>query len=153
MLIIFNQPNQLHLPYMKLHIVGTANRRISNKKFRMMKCGIAALSLFSKIIMIAYLTSIFVIPCSIFVIRFFRVSFSIRLDVFFNGGWAYPPPAHEALKSISMSKAEPMRLCLFLPLLQYASSWGLIPDPFRGNSKPHSKVKFDAQVLCLSDRK
>jgi hypothetical protein len=33
---------------MKLHIVGTANRRISNKKFRMMKCGIAALSLFSK---------------------------------------------------------------------------------------------------------
>jgi hypothetical protein len=25
---------------------GTANRRISNKKFRMMKCGIAALSLF-----------------------------------------------------------------------------------------------------------
>ena len=54
-------------------LVGTANRRISNKKFRMMKCGIAALSLFSKIIMIEYLTSIFIIPCSIFVIRFFRV--------------------------------------------------------------------------------
>jgi hypothetical protein len=35
-------------PYMKLHPVGTANRRISNKKFRMMKCGIAALSLFFK---------------------------------------------------------------------------------------------------------
>jgi hypothetical protein len=35
---------------MKLHIAGTANRRISNKKFRMMKCGIAMLSLFSKII-------------------------------------------------------------------------------------------------------
>jgi hypothetical protein len=29
----------------------------------------------SKIIMIEYLTSIFVIPCSIFVIRFFKVSF------------------------------------------------------------------------------
>jgi hypothetical protein len=29
----------------------------------MMKCGIAALSLFSKKIMIEYLTSIFVIPC------------------------------------------------------------------------------------------
>ena len=28
-------------PRMK-HIVGTANRRISNKKFRMMKCGIAS---------------------------------------------------------------------------------------------------------------
>jgi hypothetical protein len=28
------------------HIVGTANRRISNKKFRMMKCGIASLWLF-----------------------------------------------------------------------------------------------------------
>ena len=55
------------------HIVGTANRRISNKKFRMMKCGIAALSLFTKIIMVEYLTSIFVNPCSIFVIRFFRV--------------------------------------------------------------------------------
>ena len=62
---------------MKLHIIGTANRRISNKKFRMMKYGIAALCLFSKIIMIEYLTSIFVIPCSIFDIRFFRVSFSI----------------------------------------------------------------------------
>jgi hypothetical protein len=34
---------------------------------------------FSKIIMIEYLTSIFVIPCSIFVIRFFGVSFSIKL--------------------------------------------------------------------------
>ena len=38
-----------------------------------MKCGIAALSLFSKIKMIEYLTSIFVI-------RFFKVSFLIRLD-------------------------------------------------------------------------
>ena len=35
-------------PCMKLHIIGTANRRISNKKFRIMKCGIAALSLFLK---------------------------------------------------------------------------------------------------------
>ena len=64
------------------HIVGTANHRISNKKFRMMKCGIAALSFFSKIIMVEYLTSKLIIPCSIFVIRFFKVSFSIRLDAF-----------------------------------------------------------------------
>ena len=70
------------------HIVGTANRRISNKKFRMMKCGIAALSLSLKIIMIEYLTSIFVIPCSIFVIRFFKVSFSIRLAAFQASGGA-----------------------------------------------------------------
>ena len=62
---------------MKLLIVGTANRRISNKKYRMMKCGVAAHSHFSKIIMIEYLTSIFVIPCSIFDIRSFRVFFSI----------------------------------------------------------------------------
>jgi hypothetical protein len=55
----------------------------------MMKCGIAALSLFSKIIMIEYLTSIFVIPCSIFVIRFFKVSFSIKLAVFLANGGAY----------------------------------------------------------------
>ena len=34
---------------------------------------------FSKNNMIEYLTSIFVIPCSIFVIRFFKVSFSIKL--------------------------------------------------------------------------
>jgi hypothetical protein len=46
----------------------------------MMKGGIAALSLFSKIIMIEYLTSEFIIPCSIFVIRFFIVSLSICLD-------------------------------------------------------------------------
>jgi hypothetical protein len=32
------------IPRMKLRQIGTANRRISNKKFRMMKCGIAALS-------------------------------------------------------------------------------------------------------------
>jgi len=67
---------------MKLHIVGTANRRISNKKFRMMKCGVAALSLFSKTIMIEYLTSIFDISCSIFVIRFSRVSLLIKLAGF-----------------------------------------------------------------------
>ena len=36
--------------------------------------------------MIEYLTSIFVIPCSIFDIRFFRVSFSIRLAVFLARG-------------------------------------------------------------------
>jgi hypothetical protein len=30
---------------MKINIIGTANRRISNKKFRMMKCGIASLNL------------------------------------------------------------------------------------------------------------
>jgi len=35
------------------------DRRISNKKFRMMKYGIASLSLFSKLIMIENLTSLF----------------------------------------------------------------------------------------------
>ncbi len=66
----------------------------------MMKCGIAlglhsyfsdegALSLYSKIIMVEYLTSIFVILCSIFVIRFFRVSISIKLAVFLARGGAY----------------------------------------------------------------
>ena len=76
-------------PRIKLHIVGTANRRISNPpEAEMMKCGIAALSLFLKILMIEYLTSIFVIPCSIFVIRFFRVSFSIRPAAFQASGWA-----------------------------------------------------------------
>jgi hypothetical protein len=69
---------------MKPHIVGTANRRISNPpEAEMMKGGIAALSLFLKIIMIEYLTSIFVI-------RFFRVSFSIRLAVFLARGGAEP---------------------------------------------------------------
>ncbi|CAB1083338.1 hypothetical protein D1AOALGA4SA_10910 [Olavius algarvensis Delta 1 endosymbiont] len=34
------------IPCMKLFISLKANRRISNKRFRMMKCGIAALSLF-----------------------------------------------------------------------------------------------------------
>jgi hypothetical protein len=49
---------------MKLRIVGTANRRISNPpEAEMMKGGIAALSHFRKIIMIAYLTSTFIIPC------------------------------------------------------------------------------------------
>jgi hypothetical protein len=56
----------------------------------MMKCGIAALSLFSKIKMIEYLTSTFVIPCSIFDIRFFRVSFSIKLFDLAASGWAEP---------------------------------------------------------------
>jgi hypothetical protein len=36
--------------HMKLRMVETANRRISNKKFRMMKCGIAALSLNKKVL-------------------------------------------------------------------------------------------------------
>ena len=43
---------------------------------------------FLKIIMIEYLTSIFVIPCSIFVIRFFRVSFLIKRAVYLAGGGA-----------------------------------------------------------------
>ena len=38
--------------------------------------------------MIEYLTSIFVIPCSTFVIRFYKVSFSIRPAVFIADGWA-----------------------------------------------------------------
>ncbi|CAB1076385.1 hypothetical protein D1AOALGA4SA_4181 [Olavius algarvensis Delta 1 endosymbiont] len=33
-------------PCLKLYEILTANRRISNKKYRMMKCGIAALSPF-----------------------------------------------------------------------------------------------------------
>ena len=36
---------------------------------------------FLKILMIEHLTSIFIIPCSIFVIRFFKVFLSIRLNV------------------------------------------------------------------------
>ncbi len=47
-----------------------------------MKYGIAALSLFSKKVMIEYLTSIFVI-------RFFRVSFSIKLAAFLASGGAH----------------------------------------------------------------
>ena len=90
---------------MKLHIVGTANRRISNKKFRMMKCGIATLSLFSKIKMIEYLTSIFVIPCSIFDIRFFRVSFSIRLAALLKAGKLFRPAA--GLKPDTISTLNP----------------------------------------------
>ncbi len=67
-----------------------------------MKCGIAALSLFFKIIMIEYLTSTLVrrrrihyslltvrrrrIRYSLFVIRFFKVSFSIKLAAVQAGG-------------------------------------------------------------------
>jgi len=54
----------------------------------MMKGGIVALSLYSKIRMIEYLTSKFIIPCSIFVIRFFKVSFSIWPAAFQTGGGA-----------------------------------------------------------------
>jgi hypothetical protein len=73
-------------PHMKLHLVGTANRRISNKKFRMMKCGIAALSLFSKIKMIEYLTSTLVrrrrVRYSLFDIRYslFQSAFLDQTD-------------------------------------------------------------------------
>jgi hypothetical protein len=68
---------------MKQHIVRTANRslrraqaewnieqEISNDEV-WNRCTQS----FSKIILIEYLTSKFVIPCSIFVIRFFRVYF------------------------------------------------------------------------------
>jgi hypothetical protein len=76
---------------MKLHVNLTANRRISNPpEAEMMKYEIAALSLFSNIIMTEYHTSIFVIPCSIFVIRFFKVSFSIKLAVFLASSGAEP---------------------------------------------------------------
>ncbi len=44
---------------------------------------------FSKIIMIEYLTSTFIIPCSIFVIRFLAVSFSIKLVAFLASGGTY----------------------------------------------------------------
>jgi hypothetical protein len=50
-----------------------------------MKCGIAALNLFPKIIMIEYLTSIFVIPC----LQSAGGGFDIRyLSAF--GGFAFP---------------------------------------------------------------
>jgi len=54
----------------------------------MMKCGIPALSLFSIIIiMIEYLTSKFIIPCSIFAFS----KFLLRFDrPFFAGGGAEP---------------------------------------------------------------
>jgi hypothetical protein len=68
------------------HKIGAANRRISNKKYRMMKCGIASGFAFGydptgrsdyfrliKIDRIPYFDP----PDSIFVIRFFKVSFSI----------------------------------------------------------------------------
>ena len=64
---------------MKLQIYGTANRRISNKKFRMMKCGIAALSLF-KTDRIHYFDirhSLFDIRYSLFQSFFFRFDWSL----------------------------------------------------------------------------
>jgi hypothetical protein len=76
------------------HIVGTANhslrralaewnieQEISNAEV-WNRCAQS----FSKIIMIEYLTSVFVIPCSIFFFRFFRVSFLIRPAVFQTSG-------------------------------------------------------------------
>jgi len=68
-----------------------ANRRISNKKFRMMKCGIASLSQL-RISMIEYLTSIFIIPCSIFVIRFSE--FIFQFDRLFVWPTAALTPEH-----------------------------------------------------------
>ncbi|CAB1077426.1 hypothetical protein D1AOALGA4SA_5215 [Olavius algarvensis Delta 1 endosymbiont] len=51
---------------MKLHENSKPNRRISNKKYRMMKCGIASLSLLNKIDRIHY----FDIRYSLFDIRY-----------------------------------------------------------------------------------
>jgi hypothetical protein len=70
---------------MKLYIVGTANRSLRRalaewnieQEISNDEVWNRYAQSFAKIIMIEYLTSIFVIPCSIFVIRFFRVSFSI----------------------------------------------------------------------------
>jgi len=41
-------------------------------------------------VLMCVLTSIFIIPCSIFVIRFFKVSFSIKLAAFQASGSAEP---------------------------------------------------------------
>ena len=71
------------------HIVGKANRRIANKKFRMMKCGIAALSLFlNNNGRIPY----FDIRYSLFDIRYsiFQSFFLIQLAVILAGGGAEP---------------------------------------------------------------
>ena len=63
----------------------TAEYRISNR--RISKDGIASLSLFIKLL--EYLPSTFDIHDSIFYIRFFKVSFSIKLAVFQASGAAY----------------------------------------------------------------
>ena len=60
--------------HMKLRKILTANRRISNKKFRMMKYGIAALSLY-KIDRIHYL--MFDVGRSMFDVRRSSVSYLI----------------------------------------------------------------------------
>ena len=62
----------------------TAEYRISNR--RITKDGIASLSLFIKLL--EYLPSTFDIHDSIFYIRFFKVSFSIKLAVFLASGAA-----------------------------------------------------------------
>ena len=62
----------------------TAEYRISNR--RITKAGIASLSLFIKLL--EYLPSTFDIHDSIFDIRFFKVSFSIKLAAFQASGAA-----------------------------------------------------------------
>ncbi|CAB1076318.1 hypothetical protein D1AOALGA4SA_4115 [Olavius algarvensis Delta 1 endosymbiont] len=54
-----------------------ANRRISNKKYRITKCGIASLCHFYKK-SIGFFTWTFFIPCSIFDIRFLRLTGRLR---------------------------------------------------------------------------
>jgi hypothetical protein len=75
-------------PCMKLSRIGTANRRISNKKYRMMKCGCRFAQSFSKIIMIEYLTSTLVrrrrIRYSLFDIRYLSASGGFAFSEFLS---------------------------------------------------------------------
>ena len=75
---------------------GTANRSLRRaqaewnieQEISNDEAGNRCVQSFLKIKMVVYLTSIFIIPCSIFVIRFFKVSFSIKLAAFQTGGTA-----------------------------------------------------------------
>jgi hypothetical protein len=70
--------------YEKLHEFKKRTAEPQNIEYRMSKCGIASLSHFYKIDRIHY----FDIRHSLFDIRFFRVSFSIRLAAFQASGGA-----------------------------------------------------------------
>ena len=82
----------------------TAEYRISNR--RITKDGIASLSLFIKLL--EYLPSTFDIHDSIFYIRFFKVSFSIKLAVFLASGAARMKLRQNSIVSLSI------RLAVFL---------------------------------------
>jgi hypothetical protein len=89
---------------MKLQVTGTANRRISNIEPQNVEVWFRFAQSFFKIDRIHY----FDIHYSIFDIRFFRVSFSIRLAAFQASGGAdtrHPNPATRSL-SFSNPKSE-----------------------------------------------